>query len=83
LSKAENVGESSSSPKTVLEALLVGSRPQKVRNLNLIDRICAAQAQGPKDFSVGTIGRLCEAVGGLKAKAFYNAASSDYRVLIE
>lgn len=70
-------------PDDVFKALLEKtSRPQRARNLELFHRICGAQFRGSKDFSIASIGRLCEAAGGLKARAIYNAASFDYRTLV-
>ena len=71
-------------PEQVLETLLAKvPRPQKRENLQLIHRICSAQARGSCDFSLGTIGRLCEAAGGMKARTIYNAPSADFRALIK
>lgn len=54
----------------------------KLRNLDILQRICAGQHATSKDFSLGTIGRLSEARGGISLRAIYNSASEDYKVLI-
>lgn len=71
-------------PEAIFEAMLAkSSRPQRAKNLKLLHEICSAQYKGAKDFSLGSIGRICEAAGGLKRRALYNAASADYRTLIQ
>lgn len=72
-------------PEAVLEALLAkGGRSQRQRNLATLHEICRKQHEiGSRDFSLPTIGRLCEAQGVLKGRALYNAPSADYRTLIE
>ena len=71
-------------PSEVLEALIAkSSRQQKVKNLQLLNTLCAAQHSGSKDYSLSTIGRLWEAAGGIKSRALYNAPSEDYRTLIQ
>jgi len=71
-------------PKIVLDELLARkSRPERTRNLTLLNKICEAQAAGARDFSLASIGKLFEAAGGLKARALYNKASVDYQALIE
>ena len=78
-----NTSTATVSPDELFDTLLQGARPQRVRNLKLIHQICAAQSSSSKDLSIATVGRLCEAAGGLKARALYNAASRDYRMLID
>lgn len=71
-------------PQALLTELLGRkTRPEREKNLNLIHQICKVQHETSRDFSIATVGKLCEAAGGLKARALYNAASSDYRALIE
>lgn len=70
-------------PGDVLAALLATDpRPQKRKNLQLIDRLCSAQKESGGVISVKVIGKLSEAAGGIKARALYNAPSEDYRTLI-
>lgn len=72
-------------PDVILESLLAkGGRSQRTGNLNKLHDICRRQYEGgTRDFSVPTIGRICEAEGVLKGRALYNAPSADYRTLIE
>ncbi|SIO52696.1 hypothetical protein SAMN05444172_2860 [Burkholderia sp. GAS332] len=72
-------------PDTLLAELLAkGGRPLKLRNLQALHDICRAQhAAGSRDFSVASIGKLCEDAGLLKARGLYNAPLADYRALIE
>jgi hypothetical protein len=71
-------------PDTVLEALLARKpRAQRVKNLMLLHSVCAAQNASKAEISIATVGKLVEAAGGMKARALYNAASEDYRTLIE
>lgn len=72
-------------PDVVLESLLAkGARAQRRRNLAQMHELCRVQYDvGSRDFSLPSIGRLCEAQGLLKGRALYNAQSADYRALIE
>ncbi|WP_368623434.1 gamma-mobile-trio protein GmtX [Paraburkholderia sp. BR13444] len=71
-------------PTELLETLLKScKRRQKEKNLRTLNALCAAQLSGNGDFSLSTIGRLWEVAGGIKARALYNAASEDYRILID
>lgn len=71
-------------PEEVLAALLTRTtRSQKLHNLRKLHEVCTAQYRGAKDFSLASIGKLWQAAGGIQARALYNAASEDYRVLIE
>lgn len=71
-------------PNDVYEALLQGcTRSQKRENLQRLHALCAAQYSGSRDFLLPTIGRLWAASGGIQARALYNAASADYRTLIQ
>lgn len=75
-------------PDEVLSALLdKGPRRQKVANLRALHEICSVQHgvqnQATRDFSLPTIGRLCEEKGIFKARVLYNAASDDYVALIK
>lgn len=75
-------------PDEVLKALLdKGPRSQKAANLKALHEICAAQHaiknQAVRDFSLSTIGRLCEEKGIFKWRVLYNAASEDYVALIK
>lgn len=58
------------------------SRPERLRNLAILNKICEAQHAGTRDFRLPVIGRFFEAAGGLKARALNNKASEDYRALI-
>jgi len=79
------VKPTAASPPESMLAELLGrtTRPERERNLKLIHQICSVQNATSKDFSIRTVGRLCEAADGLKARALYNKASSDYRLLIK
>lgn len=72
-------------PDEVLQSFLAQKpRPQKVKNLQAIHDLCRAEYEaGSRDFSVATIGKLCEQQGLLKARGLYNAPLADYRALIE
>jgi hypothetical protein len=72
-------------PDALLDDLLEkGGRPLKLRNLRSIHELCRDQHKaGGRDFSVATIGKLCEREGILKARGLYNAGLADYRALIE
>jgi hypothetical protein len=72
-------------PDAILQKFLAEKpRPQKVKNLHAIHDLCRAQHQvGSKDFSIPTIGKLCEERGILKARGLYNAPLADYRALID
>lgn len=72
-------------PDAVLQEFLAKKpRPQKVKNLQAIHELCRAEFEaGSRDFSVSTIGKLCEQQGLLKARGLYNAPLADYRALIE
>lgn len=71
-------------PDVVLQSLLAkGGRSQKQGNLKKLHEICRKQHEGgAQDFSISSIGRLCEAQSVLKGRALYNAPSADYRALI-
>lgn len=72
------------SPQQVYDALLQAThRSDRRGNLAKVHEICRIQSEGSMDFSIGTIGKLLEVAGGLKARVLYNAASSDYRTLID
>lgn len=71
-------------PDVLFERLLERSqREDRRRNLHLIQKICKAQCESSKDLSLRTIGKLCEAAGGLGARTLYNKPSEDYRALIQ
>lgn len=72
-------------PENVFSELLAkGGRPARQRNLQGIHELCRAQYKaGSRDFSIATIGKLCEQAGILKARGLYNAPLADYRALIE
>lgn len=72
-------------PDAVLASLLAkGGRSQRTGNLKKLHDICRRNYEGgTRDFSLPTIGRICEAEDVLKGRALYNAPSADYRTLIE
>ena len=72
-------------PEAVLAALLAkGSRAQVQRTLHGIHDICRKQFEaGSKDFSLSTIGRLCQELGLFNGRILYNASSRDYKELIQ
>lgn len=74
-------------PDTVLDALLAKMpRSNKAANLKALHEICRRQydtlSESVRDYSLPSIGRLCEARGVFKARVLYNAASADYVALI-
>lgn len=71
-------------PNEVLEFLLaIGARSQRQGNLARLHEICRKQhSEGSRDFSLPTIGRLCEKQGVMRSRTLYNAASKDYVTLI-
>ncbi|MDD2750638.1 MAG: gamma-mobile-trio protein GmtX [Acidithiobacillus sp.] len=71
-------------PDEVLQSLLAkGGRSQKQGNLKKLHEICRKQHEvGAQDFTISSIGRLCEVQGILKGRVLYNAPSADYRALI-
>lgn len=72
-------------PDAVLASLLAkGGRSQRQGNLKALHEVCRKQHENDsRDFSIPTIGRLCEAQGILKGRALYNRQSADYRSLME
>lgn len=69
---------------TLQEVLATKPRPQKLKNLRAIHDLCRAHYDtGSRDFSINTIGKLCEKQGLLKARGLYNGPAADYRKLIE
>ncbi len=74
-------------PDEVLESILsVGYRSNKVANLKLVHEICRKHHESSRgrlrDFSLPSIGRLCEAQGIFKGRVLYNKASKEYCDLI-
>jgi hypothetical protein len=71
-------------PKVVLERLLAAThRPERRAALKGIHAICEAQAAGTaRDFALGTIGALAEALGLLKKKTLSNKSSAELVSLI-
>ena len=71
-------------PDEVLAALKDGAPPRKVRNLDILHKVCGEQREnGSRDFSKGTIGRLCEKAGGVSQKTLYNSTSKDFITLLD
>lgn len=59
-------------------------RSERRHALERLHAICELRYQGGNtDFSIAVIGRECEVQGFIKARALYNAASADYKTLIE
>lgn len=74
-------------PDVVFEAILAkGHRSQKVKSLKQLHHICSQYYQSQRtqlrDFSIPSIGRICEDQGLFKARMLYNKQSSDYVDLI-
>lgn len=70
-------------PRHLFEALTVNTRPQKRRNLEIIQEVCAELHRlGSKEFSLATVGRMSEARGGMSRRALYNSTSGDFKTLI-
>ncbi|MEC5208746.1 hypothetical protein QF022_003702 [Vogesella perlucida] len=71
-------------PAQLLTALSASARPQKMHNLEVVHQVCAELHRlGSNDFSLATVGRLSEEREGISRRALYNAASGDYRTLIQ
>lgn len=72
-------------PDVVYNALAAKpGRSERRNTLTLIHNICETRYQsGNVDFSISSIGKVCEADGILKARVLYNASSADYKVLID
>jgi hypothetical protein len=72
-------------PQHTLNTLLSKSRrSDRHRNLRAINELCSRQYKsGSLDFTVGTIGALCESAGILQKKSLSNPMFQDYRTLIE
>jgi hypothetical protein len=59
-------------------------RSERRNTLTQIHNICGGRYQnGIYDYSISSIGKVCEAEGILKARVLYNASSADYKVLID
>lgn len=70
-------------PDEVFEAILAkGHRSQKINSLKQLHLICSKHYQSQKtqlrDFSIPSIGRICEEQGLFKARVLYNKQSADY-----
>lgn len=79
--------KTSISPDEVLKNLLAkGPRSNKAMTLKALHEICREQYGKQndylRDFSLATIGRICESHDLFKARILYNAASQDYITLI-
>ncbi|MES2069250.1 MAG: gamma-mobile-trio protein GmtX [Pseudomonadota bacterium] len=60
------------------------ARSERRHALKRIHEICGNHYQnGVTDISVSSVGKECESEGILKARALYNASSSDYKTLID
>lgn len=74
-------------PDLVLEAIVSkGHRSQKINSLRQLHLICTKYHESQKtqlrDFSLPSIGRICEEQGLFKARVLYNKQSADYVDLI-
>lgn len=72
-------------PDAVFKAIQAkGARSQVQRTLEKIHEICRKQYElGSRDFSISTIGRICEQQEVIKGRVLYNATSRDYKELIQ
>lgn len=71
------------SPEVVLAALQQDATTRTRQSLALIHALCSEQhANGSKDFSVATIGKLCSGRGGPSPQAIRNASGEHYRALL-
>lgn len=72
------------SPAEVLQSLKGSARPQKQRNLDVLQAVCEEiHRSGSGDYSLATIGRLTHARGGPSPRTLYTAQSEDFRVLVK
>lgn len=71
-------------PNEVHDALAAkGGRNKRIQNLSRIHETCHRHFKnGNKNFSVSVVGKLLEAEGIIKSRALYNAASADYKILL-
>jgi hypothetical protein len=71
-------------PNELFAVLLSSSgRPMRQDNLQKIHQLCSRHyANGGRDFSRATIGRMAEAESIIKGRTLYNAPSADYVRLI-
>jgi hypothetical protein len=70
-------------PNHLFEALAADARPQKRRNLEIMQQVCAELHRlGSRDFSLATVGRMSEERGGMTRRALYNSTSDEFKTLI-
>jgi hypothetical protein len=70
-------------PTEVLVALKTAANARKQRNLDIVHGVCGELHRlGSRDFSVSTVGRKSQELGGVSKDALYNRSSIDYRTLI-
>lgn len=73
------------SPGEVLDSILAKQvRSDKVKRLKQLNALLEKiSTQKIRDFSLGSIGRICEREGIFSARTINNAQSADYRTLVE
>lgn len=70
-------------PTQLFDALYAESRPQKKRNLRIMQEVCAELHRiGSKDFSLATVGMMSQERRGVSKRALYNSTSQDFKTLI-
>ncbi|MEJ8816171.1 gamma-mobile-trio protein GmtX [Variovorax ureilyticus] len=70
-------------PDALYEELLKNVRHQsKRKGLEGLHKICKVQAEGSRDFSRSTLGKLCEVAGLFHHRMLYNQTAADYCALI-
>ncbi|NWF38437.1 alpha/beta hydrolase [Mariprofundus sp. NF] len=70
-------------PNELFDQLKSNANLRKIKNLQIIHEVCREQHErGSEDFSLATVGRLCEKAGGLKTQSIRNKGGEDYRALI-
>ncbi|WP_321920532.1 gamma-mobile-trio protein GmtX [Paraburkholderia tropica] len=70
-------------PYEVLAALKSAANARKQRNLDIVHGVCEGLHRlGSRDFSISTVGRKSQELGGVSKDALYNRTSVDYRTLI-
>jgi hypothetical protein len=71
-------------PEELLEQLKASANPRKQKNLEVINAVCREQYErGSKDFSVATISRLSQKLGGPVNSTIHNKTGDDFKGLIK